>query len=261
MNNKEILYLRNMLLDRRRDILDHVRQLEGRWKDLTEREIELEEEAQKASITEPYDQLDVRGKSEIEQIDVALTKMALGEYGICESCGDDIAVKRLHALPWARLCVDCAREYEKKGKSLPLTAEIISSAKIPDDYQNLTDDQIVNIIYDHFHNDGRVDTEELDISIRNGVIYLGGAIPGEPEHQITLQILTDVLGFSSIVDHLEVNEVVWERSDRTSGKKKPRATIEDRIFYDQEDLSEDLFEARDDETPYSPPEGPVPFQE
>lgn len=261
MTHDEILEFRSKLLDRRKAILDRVQQLEGGWQDLGEREIELEEEAQKASITVAYDQLDMQGKTEIEQIDLALSKLALGEYGICESCGDEIAPKRLEALPWARLCVECARDYEKKGTPLPPAREVVRSAKLPDDYQGLPTGQIVEMVYDQLRTNGRMDTAELKISIRNGVLYLDGTIPSEPERQILIQTLTDVMGFSAVVDHLELTELPWERSDRAPGTRSRPATLEDKLFYDQEDLTEDLFVARNDETPYSPPEEPVPFQE
>lgn len=39
----------------------------------------------------------------------ALTKMELGTYGVCERCGNPVAIERLEALPWAILCIDCAR--------------------------------------------------------------------------------------------------------------------------------------------------------
>ena len=42
----------------------------------------------------------------------ALTKMELGTYGVCERCGNEIPLERLEALPWAILCVDCARKGE-----------------------------------------------------------------------------------------------------------------------------------------------------
>jgi RNA polymerase-binding transcription factor len=42
----------------------------------------------------------------------ALTKMELGTYGVCERCGNPIPLERLEALPWAILCVDCARKGE-----------------------------------------------------------------------------------------------------------------------------------------------------
>jgi hypothetical protein len=36
------------------------------------------------------------------------------------------------------------------------------------------------------------------------VVYLEGAVPSEPEHEILLAILTDVAGVQEIVDNLEV---------------------------------------------------------
>ena len=74
-----------MLLDRRSSILERVRRLAAAWQELEERAIELEEEAQKASIAKPYDKLDENGKMQIEQIDLALGRMWIGDYG--DPCG------------------------------------------------------------------------------------------------------------------------------------------------------------------------------
>lgn len=37
----------------------------------------------------------------------ALDRITAGTYGKCESCGQDISVERLEALPSARLCMNC----------------------------------------------------------------------------------------------------------------------------------------------------------
>lgn len=42
------------------------------------------------------------------EIEDALAKLETGSYGSCESCGGDITVARLEAMPAARLCIDCA---------------------------------------------------------------------------------------------------------------------------------------------------------
>lgn len=42
-------------------------------------------------------------------IDAALARIDEGGYGICTACGRPIALERLEALPWAELCIDCAR--------------------------------------------------------------------------------------------------------------------------------------------------------
>ena len=39
----------------------------------------------------------------------ALARLARGEYGDCEVCGQAIPLARLDALPYVALCVDCAR--------------------------------------------------------------------------------------------------------------------------------------------------------
>jgi len=45
----------------------------------------------------------------LHKVERALAHIAAGTYGKCESCGNDIPVARLDALPYATLCVDCAR--------------------------------------------------------------------------------------------------------------------------------------------------------
>lgn len=45
----------------------------------------------------------------LSKVEWALAKMGEGTYGICESCGKSIPLARLDALPYATLCVDCAR--------------------------------------------------------------------------------------------------------------------------------------------------------
>ncbi|MFP3913347.1 MAG: TraR/DksA family transcriptional regulator [Actinomycetota bacterium] len=45
----------------------------------------------------------------LHKVEQALERIERGEYGQCESCGNPIPTARLDALPYAILCVDCAR--------------------------------------------------------------------------------------------------------------------------------------------------------
>ena len=54
-------------------------------------------------------------KKELEEIEVALNKIANGEYGVCEMCEDDIGFQRLKVKPHAIYCIDC-REIVEKSK-------------------------------------------------------------------------------------------------------------------------------------------------
>ena len=46
----------------------------------------------------------------------ALQKMDEGTYGNCEVCEKPIPQKRLVAVPWARFCIKCQSEEEKKTR-------------------------------------------------------------------------------------------------------------------------------------------------
>jgi DnaK suppressor protein len=49
-----------------------------------------------------------RNREELSRVDRALRRMEAGEYGLCVRCGEAIAEARLHAVPDAVLCLDCA---------------------------------------------------------------------------------------------------------------------------------------------------------
>jgi len=151
----DMVRLREMLLKRHKEISEWLRQFESDWQTLGDRDIELEEEAQKADLTSLFDQLDERGKEEIEEVDLALCRMAVGSYGICENCEKPVSLKRLEALPATRLCGNCAREYEEQQKRLPRAREVIACAELPSEYQNLSDEELGLLILEHLRNDGQ----------------------------------------------------------------------------------------------------------
>jgi DnaK suppressor protein len=46
-------------------------------------------------------------RSNLRDVERALSKMDASTYGICERCGQAISIERLEALPWAVLCIEC----------------------------------------------------------------------------------------------------------------------------------------------------------
>jgi len=58
-----------------------------------------------------------RERVKLQQIDDALARLDDGSYGICESCGLEIAEERLEAMPFTRLCRDCQQDQEREEKS------------------------------------------------------------------------------------------------------------------------------------------------
>jgi DnaK suppressor protein len=51
-----------------------------------------------------------REQQSLHEIDLALKRIARGDYGFCVACGTEIPDARLRALPWTRYCVRCAGE-------------------------------------------------------------------------------------------------------------------------------------------------------
>jgi DnaK suppressor protein len=58
-----------------------------------------------------------RERLKLKQIDDALERLDDGAYGVCESCGLEIAEERLEAMPFSRLCRDCQQDQEREAKS------------------------------------------------------------------------------------------------------------------------------------------------
>ena len=50
----------------------------------------------------------------LKKINEALSRIEDGTFGECESCGDDIEIRRLEARPTATLCIACKEEQEQR---------------------------------------------------------------------------------------------------------------------------------------------------
>ena len=87
--------------------------IEESWQNLHLNEIELAEKATNESLAAGLTQLDAQDKRKIEAIDHALSRIQSELYDICENCGGTISEKRLDAVPWTTLCIDCAAELER----------------------------------------------------------------------------------------------------------------------------------------------------
>ena len=65
----------------------------------------------------------------LEDIHDALNKIENGTYGICETCSKEIEYERLKALPYAKECIDCAKEHQinpdQMDKDRPVEEEVI----------------------------------------------------------------------------------------------------------------------------------------
>lgn len=109
--------LQRMLLAKRQEILDEIRGSLGQ--SLTEDQQRRLEAAMDVGDQALMDLQRELGISLLEMrnrkrqlIEDALVRVAEGLYGICAECGVEISEKRLAAVPFAKLCVECQTKQE-----------------------------------------------------------------------------------------------------------------------------------------------------
>lgn len=68
-----------------------------------------QEQAVERQNDEVLDSLDGTTRTELQKINTALDKIKEGSYGICMTCNKTINEARLKAIPFANVCIDCAK--------------------------------------------------------------------------------------------------------------------------------------------------------
>src|SRR5215210_6314190 len=106
--------LKDMLEDRRREVQGKMRDVraEGAWGGKLNEVLDAVESSE-ADIQGDIELALIQMKSEtLNKINDALVRLEQGDYGNCFECGEEIAEKRLRALPFAVRCKDCEEARE-----------------------------------------------------------------------------------------------------------------------------------------------------
>lgn len=53
---------------------------------------------------------------QLEEVRAALRRLEAGQYGMCQTCGEPIELRRLQALPYASRCMRCQSASEQAAK-------------------------------------------------------------------------------------------------------------------------------------------------
>ena len=75
-----------------------------------------EEEATESLELERRLALEKQTREQLNEVEIALDKFEKDVYGLCENCGNPIAIERLEALPRAKLCLECKSLQAKNAK-------------------------------------------------------------------------------------------------------------------------------------------------
>ncbi|MGE5112651.1 MAG: TraR/DksA family transcriptional regulator [Acidobacteriaceae bacterium] len=114
MDKKKLEAFKKRLEDRQRELRSNVSRNEqdGRSADLdTAQDI-----ADRASSSYQKEFLFHQSNNErqlLQMVEAALSRIREGTFGECISCGNEINVKRLEAVPWTRYCIECQEKLEK----------------------------------------------------------------------------------------------------------------------------------------------------
>jgi len=49
----------------------------------------------------------------LQLVNEALERLKNGSYGLCLACHEDVQLKRLEAVPWARHCIECQEKQDQ----------------------------------------------------------------------------------------------------------------------------------------------------
>ena len=113
MDGKKLDYFRDKLLKKQLSLTDMVQRTEGYGR---EKDQNIQDVADMA--VESYTKEFMFGKSSgdrhiLQLIGEALDRIDDKSYGTCMNCENEIGSKRLEAVPWTRLCIQCQDLLEK----------------------------------------------------------------------------------------------------------------------------------------------------
>ena len=119
LTKKQLDYFRDLLLRKRAEIVGDVRSMESgalrgnESGDLSHAPMHMADVG-----TDTFDQeftlrLAASEREQLAEIDAALKRINDGTFGVCEVTGHPITLPRLEAKPWARVCIEVARERDR----------------------------------------------------------------------------------------------------------------------------------------------------
>ena len=124
MNKKKIAQFHSQLESIRSALLGDVEKLNQSVKESEIGQIaDISDDAARAYNLELEGELGEQEWKKLKQVDLAIKKIAEGEYGICTQCESAIPEARLEVVPYTEFCTQCLSEMEKNSKVISINDE------------------------------------------------------------------------------------------------------------------------------------------
>ncbi|HVK74477.1 MAG TPA: TraR/DksA C4-type zinc finger protein [Kofleriaceae bacterium] len=118
LNKKELSKFKELLEEKRRDVLDRARKTLTEDMTLDPSDLPDEMDLANAEYAQSFEfRLRGRDKALLSKLDLALKKIEDGTFGQCESCDEPIGKKRLEARPETGLCIKCKEDQERDERT------------------------------------------------------------------------------------------------------------------------------------------------
>lgn len=114
---KKILQIKDNLLKQKGFLIEEA---ENAMNSLPEQTVFPDLGDQASAETDRSFMLRLRGREQklLKKIEEAIERIDVGQYGICDVCGEEIGIKRLEARPVTTMCIECKTEQEEEEKLL-----------------------------------------------------------------------------------------------------------------------------------------------
>jgi len=115
MKKQEIEVHRKKLETRRSELVRKLAEFRNESKAVeTDVAQDLADKAESSYTKEFLLSLSDAEREQLFQIDSAIKRIAKGDFGNCLTCQCEIGKKRLNALPWTPLCIECQEKSESE---------------------------------------------------------------------------------------------------------------------------------------------------
>ncbi len=118
LTKKELKKFQEQLEDKRKQVLERARLMLSEGMTLDTNDLPDEMDLASSEYLQSFTfRLRGREKSFLDKIEKAIVKIDAGTFGVCESCAEEISIKRLEARPETTLCIRCKEDQEREERN------------------------------------------------------------------------------------------------------------------------------------------------